>query len=208
MAGAVAEFLPTFAPGKRNDFDLSGRIKPLGAPEPKDATDHLAMAEERGRRQGFEAARLEVERARIELLADFDLRLASERQNWVEETADRLAVKLDVALGEIRTTLVDTVADALGLFLTTAIRQRAVDELSQTVLALLHDGRHAALSISGPEELLSHLRGRLDEHAKVIEYVTANDADVRVAIDDTAVATRIAEWIARLDVALLEMPHG
>ena len=208
MTNGFAAYLPHFATNRRGR-DLTRELKPLGPAEAQvQEPDHLAEAEERGRREAREAARIEFERRRAEDLADFELRLAEERQRWTEETADRLADRISDGLREIEASLAAGVAGALAPLLDTLVRQRAVDELSTTVSLLLRSDRHIDLTISGPDDLLARLRARLDAYSHSIQFAAGGEADVRVTFNDTVIETRIAAWTERLAAAAAEEQHG
>ena len=208
MTGASAH-LPRFNRRATDIFDLTRQIRPLGSEEPAPAppADHVAEAEARGRRKAEEAARAELERVRAEDKADFDMRLAAARQEWAQKTADVLAERLAAGLASLSGLLTDRVARVLGPFLAKAIRERALDELTETVLALLHGGRHLSLGLRGPADLVERLGDRLGEYPHSVEHVE-DIPDLRVLIDDTAVETQIGAWIARVEAALKGEPHG
>jgi len=205
MAGTSA-YLPRFGQSAPDIFDATQQIRPLGASDTSRRSDRLAEAEERGRCQAREEARVELERVRAEDRADFELRLAGARQRWAEETGDRLAERMTAALDALPAAFAAPLARVLGPFLGKAVRQRAVDELSETVLALLHGGRHVALSVSGPRDLVERLSDGLAAYPHAVE-ISDEAPDVRVAIDDTIVETQIGAWIARLQAALAGEPH-
>jgi hypothetical protein len=208
MASAFASHLPQFALRGGGGIGTTDRIRPLGAGEPAKPVDQLAEAEERGRRQARDEARIEFDRARAEDLADFEFRLGEERQRWVDETADRLAEHLTASLTRIETALVETVARILMPFLRSAVRERALHELSETVLAFIRGGRHFALNISGPAELLVRLQLRLHDYADTIAYAADAGPDIRVTIDDTIIETAIAAWIGHIEAAMAGETHG
>lgn len=203
MALAFAQYLPHFAIDDLGRLKVAEAVAPPGA-QPSDTheSDIVAEAEERGRRAAAEAAGAEIERVRAEDRAAFESRLAEERRQWVEETADRLAEGLASGLDGLRSVVVEGAARALAPFLGTLIRQRALGELSQTVAALLHDGGHVRVRIGGPEALLTALRGRLEPHARTIEYACADGPDVSVTMGNTIIETRIAAWTDLVAAAL------
>ena len=87
--------------------------------------------------------------------ADSDTRLAEAQQRWTEETADKLAGQLTSILDTLTQAFVERLTRVLQPFLARAVCERAFDELSQTVLALLHSGRHVTMRISGTRKLVS-----------------------------------------------------
>src|SRR5581483_2229697 len=150
--------LPRFAARKPDIFEATQQIRPLGgAPRDRQA-ERIAETEARVRREAEERARADYERQRAEDEAAFRRTLEDAQAAWTAETADKLAVQLTAALDAIRAALAETVARALMPFLANVVRERALDELSETVLALLHAGRFATLRITGNAELVDRLR--------------------------------------------------
>jgi hypothetical protein len=202
VAGAFSEYLPHFALNALSGLDLSGKIKPLGreteADQPRDGH---AEAEARGRREGRAAAEAEFEAVRAELTADFEFRLAEKEQAFAGATADALAAQLKHSLAAIEEALAGRVAAALAPFLENAVRHRALDELAETVGALLASREAVRVRIAGPALLLEALRLRFAAWGEGIEYVPGAQSEVTATIDDTVMETRIAAWVERIATA-------
>jgi hypothetical protein len=202
MASPLANHLPTFA-DERPAASPPRRLTPLGAKPGKPeggARGVVAEAEERGRQQGLEAARAEMEAARAADLATFQSRLAAEREAWRQEVAGQLAARLEEGLAQIEATLADAVARALAPFLDRALRDKAVAEFVQT-LARLKDARDIAIRITGPEDLLAALHGPLASRADIAEYMLGDSTDLTAVIGDTTIETKITAWRERLAAA-------
>ena len=60
----------------------------------------------------------------------------------------------------------------------------------------------AAVTVRGPGELFDRLREQMDGHDDLIRHVEADDIDLTVEIDDTAIVTRISAWTASLKKVL------
>jgi hypothetical protein len=202
MANAFARLLPDFEAPERRAPLLPPELKPLDAEPPaEDPAKLLAAAEERGRGAGFAAAEAAYERQRAEDLARFEERLVAARREWSETEADRLAGRFAAAFGELEATVIGSVARILVPFVAAAVRQQALDDLSETVSGLLAEDSHRFLRISGPEDLLAALRGRLSAHVASIEYLAGEGPDVRAVCDDTTLETQIRAWVDRLAAA-------
>jgi hypothetical protein len=201
MADAAAH-LPRFNRRATDIFDLTRQIRPLGNgdPPPAPPPDRIAEAEARGRDAAEAAAAAELMRIRAEDAATFDARLAAARKTWVEDTAAGLSASIAAGIEGIANSLGDSVARVLAPFVAKAVRERALDELAETVLALLHGGRHVAFRLRGPRDLVGRLSEALAAFPHALE--PADDgADLRVTIDDMAVDTEIAAWVARIEDA-------
>ena len=203
MTHAFSEYLPHFAlTPRRRATDFGGRMQPLGAADAPPA-DGPAEAEARGRAQGLAEARAEFEAIRANDLAEFETRLAAKEHEFTERTANVLAERLTQGLAQIEEAVSGQTAIVLSRFLETAIRTRAVAELSETVAVLLVQARGARVRVNGPEALVGLLRERLADHGD-IEFEVTEAADLSVAIDDTIIETQIAAWEERLEAAFAE----
>jgi hypothetical protein len=202
VAGAFSEYLPHFALNALSSFDLAGKLRPLGGSAVDEPPmDGHAEAEARGRREGREAAAAEFERTRAELVADFDFRVAEKEQSFAGATAEALAAQLADGLATLEQTVAGHVAGALGRFLEGAVRQRALDELAETMTALFASREAVHVRVAGPGTLLDRLRPKLASRSEIIEYVADPRPEVTVTIDDTIMQTRIAAWGDRIAAA-------
>ena len=207
MANAFSEYLPHFAVKALGGIDFRSGIKPLGGILNGPPVDGPAEAEARGRREARAVAEAEFEQTRAADLAAYEQRLADKEREFAEATADVIADRLVAGLAEIEQRLAGHVAEALSRFLDTAVRNRAVGELAETVSALLASGIGTRVRVTGPEHLIARLRQRLVTRGESIVYTTNEAADVTVSMDDTIVETRITAWLERLKVATGE-PNG
>jgi hypothetical protein len=208
MAAAFSQYLPHFAVNALGGLDLRGRLKPLGSAEPERRdVDAIAEAEARGRRDGAEAARIALEKARAEDQADFDFRLADQKQQWVDETAGAIALQIDTGIAALEASVSGHVARVLARFLDGAVQQRALAEVSQILAAMTTTAPVGRIRIAGPEMLLARLREQPLKCAVAIEYVPSDKADVSVTIDDTIIETQLTAWGERI-IAVVGESHG
>jgi hypothetical protein len=202
VASGFSDHLPHFTGDALSTFDFRSRLRPFGKEEaaPVPAEGH-SVAEDRAIREAVEAARAEFERQRAEEVADFEFRLAEKEQSFAEMTADVLAEKLTAGLEEIRGQVSGHVARVLARFLDTAVRERALGELSETVAALLAADGALHVRVAGPAALTARLKDKLAAFGEVIEYAPGEGADLTVRVDDTLMETRIAAWAERIGKA-------
>ena len=199
MSGsAFAAHLPHFAVETPDGFDAASRIKPLGGGPAAGMRIAEAKAEERGRQAGRAEALAEMERTREQDRADFERRLAEREREIAENTANALADRLTAGFARIEASIGEPVGRVLARFLDGAVRDRAIDELSQTVTSLLSGNGAVRVKAVGPEALIGRLRGRLADYGEAVAYAVADGADITIAVDDTVVETQIAAWAARL----------
>lgn len=201
MANAFARYLPCF--DTEPVTGLFGFEAPSGAKvevEP-DPVDLVAEAEQRGYRSGHAAAQAEFELVRAQDLDRAREELAEARRSWTEREAERLAEQLRLAFQDLEGLITAEVADILSGFVAAAVRDQAVDDLAHTLAKLLRDGKHRAVRLSGPEDLLDLIRDRLGASADSLSFEPESGVDVRVVLDETILETQLEAWRVRLAAA-------
>lgn len=204
-ANAFSAYLPHFRIGAFAAADLA-RLPPLGGPVPAADDDRDAIA--RAREEAAAEAKQAFEAVRSHDLATYERQLAENDRLFAEKTADVLAGKLAEGLSALETRLGAQVARVLGRFLESAVRDRAIGELSDTVQALVAAAGAAHLRIVGPEALVVRFNqaiAGLKIPADIVIDPTA--ADMTVTLDDTIVETRIAAWMDRVGEVAGGGPH-
>jgi len=185
---------------------VSPLVKP---PAPKRETPEeraalLAEAEERGRQQGLGEARREAEAARRLAAEEAEARLAEARRHWSAAEAEALADGFAAALRALDATLSDRIARLLVPVLTDALRRQAVAELSGALTRLLAEPQAATVRVSGPEDLLAALAGRLGPLAAAVSFTPAETAEVQVSADQTVIDTQLGAWTRLIAAAVAE----
>lgn len=134
--------------------------------------------------------------------------LAEARGRWVREEAAAMADRVASALADIEDRLSGAVARIFTPFLKEAVREKAIGALRDAVVAILADGAHGRLEISGPEDLVEAVREAIapytTEGGSAIDYRVADAADVRVIAGHAICTTQIAAWNDLIEIAL----HG
>jgi hypothetical protein len=205
MARSVAAELPHFAPA-RTTADQVG-LRRLGDADRGTPTGRSAL--DRARAEGAAEAERRFETRRAEDRAAFDLTLAERDRRLNETVATVLTERLATAVAELEARIAADVARTLARFLSGAIRERALEELGDTIRALTVRGEATRLRVSGPADLADALRTRLQAAGFTNAAVTESDAaDLSVAIDDTVIATRIGAWMDRVAAAVADTAHG
>lgn len=198
---------PAFA---RSPAPDAGGVSPLvRPPAPRRETEEeraalIAAAEERGRQQGLAEARQEAEAARLRAAEDAEARLAEARRHWSAAEAEALADGFSAALRALDATLSDRIARLLVPVLTDALRRRAVAELSGALTRLLAEPQAATVRVSGPEDLLAALAGRLGPLATAVTFTAAETAEVQVSADQTVIDTQLGAWTRLIAAAVAE----
>ncbi|GEP03178.1 hypothetical protein [Methylobacterium oxalidis] len=178
------------------------RSGPGSAPAepPEDREALLREAEARGRARGL--AEAEDRRAAEE--AAFAARFEAERRRWSETEAEALAAGFSAALRALDASLTERIARLLAPVLTDALRRRALSELGAALSRLLADPHHAAIRVSGPQDLLDGLAARLGPLGAAVAFAPADLPEVQVSADQTVIETQLGAWTRLLSAAIEE----
>ena len=201
MVAAASRHLPHFALTAFNRIDLGDDFAPLAdmpgpVPEQSDAL-------ESARAEALAEARAEFEQIRAADRAEHERCLVERERQFAETTGGVLLGHLSDGLARIERTLCEEAAHVLARFLDTAVRERALAELSETVAALVAGAGAVTVKVAGPEPLLERLREGFDASRMPAIELTVNSApEVTVTIDDTIIETRIAAWMNRVNAAV------
>ena len=200
---ALARLIPDFdAPKDTTDPaepTLLSFVKVVSQP---DLGPSLADVEARVRAEARAEAEAECERLRAEDRVRFEEELAENRRNWADTEGARLAERVTEALADLETRIADSAARAIGPFLATPLRTKAVDDLGKTLVALLDAREHPNLQVTGPQDLLERIRTHLGERAASIAFCASASTDVRVTADSTVIETQLRSWLDRLGEAI------
>lgn len=171
-----------------------GRRLALGEDGAAEPEQQIEEAHARGVLEGRAAAQVEQDAALARQQADFEKKLSSERQRWSREEGARIGAALETSLADIEEHLADTVSQILKPIILTEVRNRAVQELRDALVALLSQGDYAKITVSGPQDLLSAIESRLGERRDGVTFVAAETGDVTVRADEAIMETRIRAW--------------
>lgn len=213
-APAVAPDAPAAAPV--SEIVTPGLLAPglaafapvtLAAPPAQPAEDRealIAAAEARGHEAGRAEALAEAEERLAQERAAFETRLAEARHDWAETEGTVLAGQLAAAFAGLDATLSERVARLLAPVLDQALRRQAVEALSQAVTRLLAEPQPAAISITGPEDLIAALSGRLSGLSAAVAFTAADVTEVTVSAGETVIETELSAWGRLISAAVAE----
>jgi len=114
------------------------------------------------------------------------------------EAAAAFVARLDAIEARLVAITTGTVARILGAVLSDDIKDRGVAALTATMTAMLADREAGRVVVQAPASLREPLAVALGAHAERAEFVEAEGVDLSVAIDQTVMETRLAEWSAAL----------
>jgi hypothetical protein len=176
------------------DLMIAPRVEVI----PELPVDKVADAQAEGRRIGrdeaeraFEA-RLAVERESFAQL------LVDERARWSAEESERLAQAFTAAAETLVATVSEASSRALVPFVTGRAREIAIADLVATLRALLTNGKHPVVTVSGARDLMAEIANRLGSRADGLTFEATDGLDVRVTADSTIIETQLAAWLDRL----------
>jgi hypothetical protein len=82
------------------------------------------------------------------------------------------------------------------------MQRKAVADLVESLTVPQAQDKAAAISICGAADLLEALRTRLDGKLGNVVYHPGEGCDVRVAVGQTVLETRVGAWMARIEEAV------
>ncbi len=155
----------------------------------------------RGHAEGRAAAEAEFGAKLEAQQQDFERRLAMARQDWAATEGAALSSALACAMGDLEARLADTTARVLQPFIQTEICRAAVAELVAAIGSIVAHGKATQVEITGPEDLLDVVRARLSDKVPAT-FTSSKTGDIRVAIDQTVLETRLVAWTAAIEEAV------
>lgn len=168
--------------------------------------DRIEAARASGFASGEAAAKAALETRLAEQREAHARELVAARQAWVSGEAQRLAERLAASLGDLEARLADAASRALAPVLRAEVARQAIADLSAELELLLAKEAGIAVTISGSEDLIEALRGRLADElagkALSVTYQPSNAPDVRVVAGQTILETRLGAWAAKIREAL------
>ncbi len=169
--------------------------------EQKDADPEAALraAREEGFAGGIAAAAEEREVLVAQERQAFELRLAAERETWAREESEKLAHNVQAAFAEIESNIAECVARILTPIVIDSARAKIVGLLAEAISGLVRGQNCPALTIAGPEDLLTALRDRLSPLSATFDYSFNEAVDVRVTAGQTWIESQLEAFAARLE---------
>lgn len=199
IARPIAHYLVHFGSSKNLDpqIEIPSADQIAESPESPSADDFEAIARaarEEGFAHGMAVANRQWEEKLTHERQAFELRLASERENWAREESQTLCEKIQAAFVAVEANIADCVTRILRPIVIDAVRPKIVDILAETVAVLVRGEKCPMLSISGPEDLLTALRAKLSHLSATFEYALNEAADVQVIAGQTLIESQLSAF--------------
>jgi hypothetical protein len=190
--------------------------EPAPAPAVKTVTpalDALAHRLQESYQQGVAAGRLlereAAEAQAAELAVDFERRLEDVRSAFSAALADALAAELRAGIASASARLSSHVATALVPFLRDGLTRAAIDSFVKELGDMVDTTEGLSVEVACPKEIIELLRERLGEAMAArgappgsVRCIPGDAADIRVALNEAVIETRLADWLARLEGVL------
>jgi len=170
----------------------------LGQDGASQADAQLRDAHARGILEGRAAAQAEYDAMMAAQAAKFEQKLAMERATWSQGEGERLAALMAGAAQEIEQRIAAQVSRVLKPIIIGKIGVQSVEELSKELGEIVSKGDFRAITISGPEDLLSAMRARFADQPG-ITFSADGGVDLSVRVDETILETRIGAWAAAVE---------
>jgi hypothetical protein len=210
MSAAIGKLLTQFEANGRTK--LAEKPKVTAAPaKPKEIKRETVAAPstetqpdfpDEAYRRGYAAGISEAEARLAEERVRGAVRLGEERAKWSDQQAVAIVNGLGAACRDLETNIASSVARILELFVSEAVRKKAVEVLVQQISALTRNSSVPVFRISGPGDLLELVKAKLGTAQRMdIEYEVAQTVEVRVVTDQVVIETHISMWIERLKAA-------
>lgn len=160
-----------------------------------------------GRRLGEEGAEASlagrIEALRAELAETHASELSTSRQSWTQEQGDRLADLIILQMAILEETIKVSLSSVLRPLALDARRRQTLEELVGAVKTIALDGAAYKIAASGPQDLLSDLKSKLGDHARLISFeADETQPDLRIDADNTVIESRLSSWRLALEEAL------
>ncbi len=217
MARPIHHFLKEFG-GEEAPFQPPIRTTPelpleMPAVEMPAAPDLVAIKVHEAYQQGLEAGRAfereQSETQATELAIDFDRRLDDVQKTFSEKLAEGLADELRVGLDAARLSISTHVATALIPLLRSGLTQSAIQVFVAELDAMIENAEGVIVEVVCPRVLMEPVRAALGEAMArrgaapgTVRCIAGDSAEVRVAINNTVLETRLADWMSRIEGVL------
>ncbi|CAN5118451.1 hypothetical protein BH10PSE7_BH10PSE7_30870 [soil metagenome] len=182
------------------DFTPKGPANASTPPAPlmRDHAEDRADALRQGRAEGLAEARAEFEALQWQSDAQFESRLAAERQAWAAGEGAALAAGITAGLQQIETDIAASVSRLLIPVLVQDARQKTIDHLTAALLQIRSRKPGIAFRIRGPQDLLDAMQAALGGDIAA-EYQVSEGAELHVEADGALIETCLGAWRAKLD---------
>jgi hypothetical protein len=216
MARPIHHFLKEFGSGETSfqppmpTPDLRIDVPVVAAPP---APDPVEMQVQDAYQQGLEAGRAfereQSEAQAAEMVIDFNHRLEEAQKAFSVKLAESLADEFRAGLEAARLSISSHVATALMPLLRNGLTHSAIHAFVAELDSMIESAEGMTVEVVCPRALMEPVRAALGEAMArrgappgTVRCMLGDNAEVRVAINDTVLETRLADWLSRLEGVL------
>ncbi len=195
-SAALFDLLPDFGtampaavpPAARRDTAPQAVSQPIdvGAAVAKAVAEAEAALEER--LALVHAAAMEAERQKN--AEEMQVLLAS----LGDDVGTTVAARIDAMEEHVTELVGSSVTRIVGNLLGEDLRKRSLAALARSIRESIGDSETVRIGVRGPQSMFEPLLQALGPHGRQLDFVEAATFDLTVAIDDTVLETRMAEW--------------
>lgn len=178
--------------------DDAPAIEVLYSPPPPAAVEEEPLPPRRSEEEIYAEAEAKFAATLDDERQAFERRLKEERERWVAEQSEKLRRLLTRAFDDAMTGLRSDLTRILCPFVSREIADQVLDDLVAAARKGLSGENAAAVTISGPRDLLEKLEAALNADNITMASQESNEVDAQVAFASTIVESRLSEWIGRL----------
>lgn len=215
MSMPLAHYLKDFSSPKPSpivsdaigfDMDAFGLndepVLELPQPDPIDVEAERAQAYA----EGFEAASQQLSEQHAQEIARLEALSAEKLQDEAKAHQKAIAKLIGNGLQRIAASVSETVGEqvvaAITPFIEEALVETALHDISTLLKEAILEGQAGIVTVRGPEPLFERLKMQMDGHEDLLRHIEADDLDLTVDVEETALVTRISAWTASLKKVL------
>jgi hypothetical protein len=185
---------PLFGPlGNGTEGSKSGQ--PANHISEEELASRIATAHALGMAKGGESARAEIAQELNEVRASHRNELETARKIWVEEASDQSIRLIAKALADLEAGISHSLQQVLAPFIEKMIPLAAMNELEKILENALKDDFKGSLFLSGPEDLVTELKARLEARELDVIIERTPGVELKARSNDFSITTRIKSWI-------------
>lgn len=152
---------------------------------------------EMGYAAGIEKSKSEMATLLSSSATEFEARLASEKEHWLEEIGARLSGDVTHAMAALARSLFDQIGEVMLPFVKKLIRESAYRDLESELARAISAG--SKVSIGGPPNLVQPLNELLNSRGIAATCSASDQTSLRIDIDDTTIVSTIEAWFLELE---------
>ncbi|MGG7516278.1 hypothetical protein ACQ3G6_00140 [Allorhizobium undicola] len=183
-------------------FEDDAPLLELPQPDPVDIEAERAQAHA----EGYEAATRELSHKHAgEMLALEEAHQQAMRELMEKQTellSSNLATGLEKLVSALAASIGEQAVTAIAPFLSDLLREKAVADLAALIQMAINEGEAGLITVHGPVRLFDLLKAKMPDHLEMLRHVEADDLDLSVDVNDSALVTRISAWTASLKKVL------